>query len=112
MKANRALRAVALTAATALTIAGLATVAISPASAANKSTLIIGDGLGWSSMNSANPDENSTINNDVAYLTGQGFTYYDSAPKLQRNTYFGTFAARPWSLRFMVARPMKSRLPK
>ncbi len=91
MKATRVSRALALTAATALALTGLATVAIAPADAAAKSTLIIGDGLGWSSLNTANPDENSAVNADVAYLTSQGFWYYDSAPKLTRNTYFGTY---------------------
>jgi len=91
MKASRVTRALALTAATALALTGLATVAISPADAAAKSTLIIGDGLGWSSLNVNNPDENSAVNNDVSYLTSQGFQYYDNAPKLQRNTYFGNF---------------------
>ena len=75
MKASRVSRAVALTAAATLALTGLATVAIAPADAAAKSTLIIGDGLGWSSMNTSNPDENSAINADVAYLTGQGFWY-------------------------------------
>lgn len=92
MKATHFVRTVAGVAATALTVAGLAAVAISPANAAAKSTLIIGDGLGWSSLNTANPDENSTINADVAYLTSQGFWYYDGAPKLQRNTFFGNYA--------------------
>jgi peptide/nickel transport system substrate-binding protein len=91
MKASRVNRALALTAATALALTGLATVAIAPADAAAKSTLIIGDGLGWSSLNVNNPDENSAVNNDVAYLTSQGFWYYDSAPKLQRNTFLGTY---------------------
>lgn len=91
MKASRVSRAVALTAATALTLAGLATVAIAPAEAAAKSTLIIGDGLGWSSLNTSNPDENSAINADVAYLTSQGFWYYNAEPKLTRNTYFGSY---------------------
>lgn len=91
MKATRVSRALALTAATALALTGLATVAIAPADAAAKSTLIIGDGLGWSSLNTANPDENSAINADVAYLTSQGFWYYNDAPKLTRNTYFGNY---------------------
>lgn len=91
MKASRVSRAVALTAAATLALTGLATVAIAPADAAAKSTLIIGDGLGWSSMNTSNPDENSAINADVAYLTGQGFWYYNSEPKLTRNTYFGSY---------------------
>jgi peptide/nickel transport system substrate-binding protein len=91
MKATRVTRALALTAATALALTGLATVAVAPADAAAKSTLIIGDGLGWSSLNTGNPDENSAVNADVAYLTSQGFWYYDAAPKLQRNTYLGNY---------------------
>lgn len=107
MKATRIVRAVAGTAAAALTVAGLAAVAISPADAAAKTTLIIGDGLGWSSLNTANPDENSTINADVAYLTGQGFWYFDGKPSLQRNTYFGSYSMKMSGAKQLVTYTVK-----
>lgn len=91
MKATKVVRALAGTAIAALTAAGLAAVAISPADAAAKSTVIIGEGVGWDSLNPTHPDHNSTTNADVAYLTNTGFWYYDEKPALVRNTDFGTY---------------------
>ena len=90
MKSTLFRRGLSLAAASALAFTGIAGLS-SSANAATKTTLIIGDGLGWSSLNTANPDQNSTINADVAYLTGQGFWYYDNKPSLQLNTAFGSY---------------------
>ncbi len=91
MKSTLFRRGLSLAAASALAFTGIAGLS-SSASAATKTTLIIGDGLGWSSLNTANPNENSTINADVAYLTGQGFWYYDNKPSLIPNPDFGSYA--------------------
>jgi len=91
MKSSLFRRGVGMAAAGALAFTGLAGISTS-ADAATKSTLIIGDGVGWSSLNPGNPDYNSAINADVAYLTGQGFWYYDNKPSLVANTDFGTYA--------------------
>jgi peptide/nickel transport system substrate-binding protein len=91
MKSTLFRRGLSLAAASALAFTGIAGIS-SSANAADKTTLIIGDGLGWSSLNTANPDENSTINADVAYLTGAGFWYYDNKPSLVANPSFGTYA--------------------
>ena len=91
MKSTLFRRGLSLAAASALAFTGIAGIS-SSASAATKTTLIIGDGLGWSSLNTANPNENSTINADVAYLTGQGFWYYDNKPSLIANPDFGSYA--------------------
>ena len=90
MKANRLARALSLVATTALTAAGLSAVAMAPADAATKSTLVIMESGSITSLNSGTIDGNSTYNADVAYLTGSGFTYYDANPTLQMNTKFGT----------------------
>jgi peptide/nickel transport system substrate-binding protein len=90
MKANRALRAIAATAATALTAVGLAAVAIAPADAATKSTLVIQQPNAVTSLNSSTNDGNTTYNSVVSYLTGIGFTYYDNNTKLIKNEKFGT----------------------
>jgi len=90
MKSTLFRRGLSLAAASALAFTGIAGIS-SSANAAVKTTLIIGDGLGWSSLNPTNPDYNSTINADVGYLTGQGFWYYDNKPSLIANTDFGTY---------------------
>lgn len=90
MKANRFARAVGFVAATALTITGLTAVAMAPASAAARSTVIIHTS---GQITSLNPSVvNSVYNANVNYLTSSGFTYYDSDTKLVRNTNFGSFA--------------------
>jgi peptide/nickel transport system substrate-binding protein len=90
MKANRFVRVLGLIAAGALTATGLAAVAIAPADAATKSTLVIMESGTITSLNSGTIDGNSSYNADVSYLTGSGFTYYDANPTLQMNTKFGT----------------------
>jgi peptide/nickel transport system substrate-binding protein len=92
MKASRVSRAVALTAASALALTGLASVAVAPADAATKSTLVIQIPNAVTSLNSSTNDGNTTYNSYVGYLTNANFTYYNSDPKLVRNTTFGTMA--------------------
>ena len=90
MKANRITRAVGLVAASALTVAGLSAVAIAPAGAAARSTVIIHTS---GEITSLNPSViNSVYNANVNYLTSTGFTYYNSDTKLVRNTAFGSFS--------------------
>jgi len=90
MKSKLIRRGLGLLTASGLVAAGA--LGVAPAQAVTKTTLIIGDGLGWSSLNTANPDENSAINADVAYLTGgPGFWYYDNKPSQVLNTKFGSF---------------------
>lgn len=92
MKTNRFLRAVGMVSASALTVAGLTTVAMAPAGAATRSTVIVHSAGEITSLNSSTNDGNTAYNANVAALTGMGFFYYDNSPKLVRNTTFGTFA--------------------
>lgn len=92
MKASRVLRVLAVTAASALAISGLAGVAGAPANAATKSTLVIQIPNAVTSLNSSTSDGNTTYNSYVSYLTNSGFLYYDSDPKLVKNTTLGTMA--------------------
>lgn len=89
MKANRFLRAVAVTAAAALTT-GLGTVAIDSAAAVTKSTVTILSTGDITSLNSGTSDGNTSYNAQVGSLTGMGFTYYNSDAKLVMNTAFGS----------------------
>jgi peptide/nickel transport system substrate-binding protein len=107
MKTTRFMRAVAGVAAAAMTITGLAAVAIAPASAATRSTVIIGEGVGWDSLNPAHPDHNSAVNADIAYLTNFGFWYYDEKPKLVRNTTFGTYDQKMSGSTFVMTYKIK-----
>lgn len=92
MKTNRFLRTVGMISASALTVAGLSTVAMAPAGAVTRSTVIVHSAGEITSLNSSTNDGNTAYNANVAALTGMGFTYYDNSPKLIRNTTFGTFA--------------------
>ena len=92
MKTNRFLRTVGIVATSALTVAGLSTVAMAPAGAATKSTVILHSAGEITSLNSGTSDGNTVYNGTVGSLTGMGFIYYDNGPKLVRNTTFGTMA--------------------
>jgi len=63
---------------------------ISPASATSTS-VTIADTQGFYSLNPTQGDSNAVINSNVAYLTGNGFWYYDSTPTLKANTAFGSY---------------------
>ncbi len=89
MKAKRFLRAVAVTAAAALTT-GLGTVVVDSAAAATKSTVTIHSPQSITSLNSSTSTGNTTYNAQVAYLTGSGFTYYDNQTVLKFNTKLGS----------------------
>lgn len=89
MKANRFLRAVAVTAAAALTT-GLGTVVVDSAAAVTKSTVTLLSTGDITSLNSSTSSGNTTYNSTVGSLTGMGFAYYNSDAKLVMNTKFGT----------------------
>jgi peptide/nickel transport system substrate-binding protein len=89
MKAKRFLRAVAVTAAAALTT-GLGTVVVDSAAAATKSTVTIHSPQSITSLNSSTSTGNTTYNAQVAYLTGSGFTYYDNQTVLRFNKKLGS----------------------
>jgi peptide/nickel transport system substrate-binding protein len=89
MKANRITRAVGIVAASALTVAGLSAVAIAPAGANTRSTVIIHTS---GEITSLNPSViQTTYNANVAYFTGFGFLYTDKGGTRVRNTQFGNF---------------------
>lgn len=59
------------------------------------------------SMNNSTSFGNATANANINYLTGSGFTYYDSETELQQNTDFGTYEllsaeGEPQSVRYTV----------
>ena len=91
MKATSIRRVVAAAAAGALTLTGLAVVSGVPAGAATRSTVVIVESNALTSLNPSTPETNLTINNDVAYLTGMGFVYYDNKQNLQKNTVLGSY---------------------
>ncbi len=106
MKATKFVRSIAVAAAAALTLGGLSAVVISPAHAA-KSTVIVGDGVGWDSLNPSHPDHNSATNGDVNYLTNAGWWYYDATPTLKRNTDFGTYSITKGKTAFQMTFKVK-----
>ena len=73
-------------------VAGLASVGVvAPSDAATRSTVVIVESNALTSLNPSTPDTNLTINNDVAYLTGNGFNYYDDKKNLIKNTVLGSY---------------------
>ena len=90
MKAKQLLRVLAVSTTTALTAMGLATVSITSAGAATKSTVILLSSGEITSLNSGTIDGNTSYNAQVGSLTGMGFSYYDDKTNLVMNTKFGT----------------------
>ena len=77
-------------ASTALVATGLFAGTIAPAQAATKSTVTLLVPADITSLNSGTSDGNTSYNAISGSLTGMGFAYYDSDPKLVMNTDFGT----------------------
>ncbi len=107
MKANRFVRVLGLVAASALTTTGLAAVAMAPADAATKSTVVLLSTGDITSLNSSTIEGNTAYNSMVSYLTGTGFSYYDDNPTLIMNTKFGTMnvvksAAHDFEIKYTV----------
>ena len=90
MKSKLALRAMVAIASTALVATGLFAGTIAPAQAATKSTVTLLVPADITSLNSGTSDGNTSYNAISGSLTGMGFLYYDSDPKLVMNTDFGT----------------------
>ena len=106
MKLTRILRAaIAISA-----VAGLATVGVvAPSQAATRTTVVIVESNALTSLNPSTPDTNLTINNDVAYMTGNGFNYYNSSANLVKNTVFGSYKivksdAKDFRVQYTVAK--------
>lgn len=106
MKANRFLRAVAVTAAAVLT-SGLGIAVVDTASAATRSTVTLLSSGDITSLNSSTSGGNTTYNATVGSLTGMGFLYYDNNAKLVMNTKFGSMkivkkAAKDFQIQYTV----------
>jgi len=66
----------------------------------------------FSSYNSSSGNGNSTYNTNITYMTGSGlgFNYYDSTPKLLKNTKFGTYekvSDDPLTIKYTVNKGVK-----
>jgi peptide/nickel transport system substrate-binding protein len=79
----------AIVAATVLTVV-LATGAVAPVQAAERSTVTMLSSGDIFSLNSGTSDGNTSYNAISNSLTGMGFTYYNSDTQLVMNTAFGT----------------------
>ena len=85
--------------------AGLAVSTLSPANSATRSTVVLVTSNQMTSLNSGTPDTNLTVNSEIGYLQGFGFNYYDNAPKLVRNTIFGSYkivSQKPFKVQYTV----------
>jgi peptide/nickel transport system substrate-binding protein len=85
--------------------AGLAVSTLTPAGAATRSTVVLVTSNQMTSLNSGTPDTNLTVNSEIGYLQGFGFNYYDNAPKLVRNTIFGSYkivSQKPFKVQYTV----------
>ena len=90
MKATRIVRAIAVAAVGALSVAG-ATALTAPADAATRTTVVMVESNAMTSLNSGIFDTNLTVNTDIGYLTGVFFNYYNDKRALVDNKTFGTY---------------------
>jgi len=88
MKFSRIVRAVAIAAVGVLGTTGLA---LAPAGAADRTLVRIAESNVRTSLNSSHSDHNLVENGTVAYLTGDGFNYYDNKSQLVKKTGFGSY---------------------
>ena len=88
MKFSRIIRAVAIAAVGVLGTSGLA---VAPAGAADRTLVRIAESNVRTSLNSSHSDHNLVENGTVAYLTGDGFNYYNDKSQLVKKTGFGTY---------------------
>ena len=107
MKVNKVRRALGAVATAALAVAAVTVGAMSPAQAAAKSTVTLLSSADITSLNSGTSDGNTSYNAVVSSLTGMGFLYYNSEPKLVMNTAFGTMkivkkAAKDFQIKYTV----------
>jgi peptide/nickel transport system substrate-binding protein len=64
----------------------------------------------FTSYNSNSATGNTTYNGNITYMTSEGFNYYDSTPKLVKNTKFGTYKAlstNPLTVKYTVNKGVK-----
>ena len=107
MKATRIARAIAVAAVSALTVTGVSALVVNPADAATRSTVVIVSSNPMTSLNPSTPETNVTINADIAYVTGMGFTYYNDSRNLVENKTFGSYkivkdAAKDFRVQYTV----------
>ena len=88
MKFSRIVRAVAIAAVGVLGTSGLV---VAPAGAADRTLVRIAESNVRTSLNSSHSDHNLVENSTVAYLTGDGFNYYNDKSQLVKKTGFGTY---------------------
>jgi peptide/nickel transport system substrate-binding protein len=88
MKFSRIVRAVAIAAVGVLGTSGLV---VAPAGAADRTLVRIAESNVRTSLNSSHSDHNLVENGTVAYLTGDGFNYYNNKSQLVKKTGFGTY---------------------
>jgi peptide/nickel transport system substrate-binding protein len=86
MELRKIFRVVAVAAVGALVAA---TAVVAPANSAPRTLVRIGEGNLRTSLNAAHTDHNLVENNTVAYLTGDGFNYYNNKAELVWKTGFG-----------------------
>jgi peptide/nickel transport system substrate-binding protein len=73
-------------------------------------TLTVTQNSGVDTLNPNTGAGNSTYNQDVLYLTGSTFNYYDNTPTLQKNTKFGSYTVvsqSPLTIKYTIADGVK-----
>jgi peptide/nickel transport system substrate-binding protein len=79
---------------------------------AKGTAVTVAQNASFSSYNSGSANGNSTYNSNITYMTGTGlaFNYYDSTPKLLKNTKFGTYekvSDDPLTIKYTVNKGVK-----
>jgi len=73
-------------------------------------TLTVTQNSGVDTLNANTASGNSTYNQNINYLTGATFNYYDNTPKLLQNTKFGSYTVvsqSPLTIKYTIADGVK-----
>ncbi len=85
--------------------AGLVFGAMSPASAATRTSVVIVESNSFTSLNPNTSGQNLVMNTDIAYMTSMGFYYYNNEPSIIPNTSFGSYkviSQKPFKVQYKV----------
>jgi peptide/nickel transport system substrate-binding protein len=111
LRINRIAAAAAVVAAGALVLSGCsATPPADTDKVIEGSSLNVAWNQAFYGYNTNTSDANATANSNITYLTTQSFNYYDSTPKLIKNTKFGSYekiSDDPLTVKYTIADGVK-----
>ncbi len=110
MKLKRIGVVAAVVAAGALALSGCSAGSGDTSEIVKGTSITVAQNQPFTSYNSASATGNTTYNSNITYMTEEGFNYYDSTPKLIKNTKFGTYTVvskSPLTIKYTVNKGVK-----